>query len=181
MDINNTTELGKVKIVLVKGEKGDAGADGVSGDYAGLTNKPSINNVQLSGDKSGADLGLAPLGAFEDLNSAVYRKDEIDDKFVVDASDASAMFESVEERISTSPISGSGTVDVKTSCPFNKFVALNAILFDDTTDYHWALQGYYVRPHEADQKTVIVAMINYMGTAQTLDLGRMRVVYTRIK
>lgn len=181
MDINNTTELGKVKIVLVKGEKGDAGADGVSGDYAGLTNKPSINNVQLSGDKSGADLGLAPLGAFEDLNADVYRKDEIDDKFVVDASDASAMFESVQERISTSPIHGSGSVSVNLNCPFNKFIALNAILFDDTTEVNFALQGFYASEKSSDHTTDIVALIINLGSSTELNMGRMRVVYTRIK
>lgn len=42
------------------------GADGASGttDYAGLTNKPQINNVELSGNKTSADLGLQPAGNY---------------------------------------------------------------------------------------------------------------------
>ena len=50
--------LGKIKIVMLKGEKGDQGEAGSSGDYAGLTNKPSINSVELNGNKTLADLGL---------------------------------------------------------------------------------------------------------------------------
>lgn len=46
---------GKVKVLMLKGEKGDAGT---SGDYAGLTNKPQINGVTLSGNKTPTDLGL---------------------------------------------------------------------------------------------------------------------------
>ena len=42
------------------------GADGASGttDYAGLTNKPQINNVELSGNKTSGDLGLQPAGNY---------------------------------------------------------------------------------------------------------------------
>ena len=36
-----------------------SGGGGGTSDYADLTNKPSINNVTLSGNKTGADLGLA--------------------------------------------------------------------------------------------------------------------------
>ena len=50
--------LGKIKIVMLKGEKGDQGDSGTSGDYAGLTNKPSINSVVLNGNKTLSDLGL---------------------------------------------------------------------------------------------------------------------------
>lgn len=81
-----------VKVLMMKGEKGDKGDDGVSptlsetaidngyrvtitdaegtssfdlhnatsGDYSGLTNKPSINGVILSGDKTGEDLSISP-------------------------------------------------------------------------------------------------------------------------
>lgn len=63
MDTNNTTklttQLGEVKILMLKGEKGDTGEAGVSGDYSGLTNKPSINNVTLDGNKTSDDLNLA--------------------------------------------------------------------------------------------------------------------------
>lgn len=35
-----------------------AGGGGGTSDYSDLTNKPSINGVTLSGDKTGADLGI---------------------------------------------------------------------------------------------------------------------------
>ena len=57
--------LGKIKIVMLKGEKGDQGTAGISGDYAGLTNKPSINSVQLNGNKTLSDLGLVSQAMVE--------------------------------------------------------------------------------------------------------------------
>jgi len=69
MDINNGTDFGTIKILTLKGEKGDQGEAGVSGDYSGLTNKPSINNVTLSGNKSGSDLGLATETAVQQAQS----------------------------------------------------------------------------------------------------------------
>ena len=62
MNINNTTDFGTVKIVMLKGEKGDqgpAGADGTSGDFSLLTNKPSINGVTISGAQTADYYGLA--------------------------------------------------------------------------------------------------------------------------
>ena len=61
-DFNNTTDFGVVKVLMLKGEKGDTGdrgSDGISGDYAGLTNKPTINGVQVNGNQVSGDLGLA--------------------------------------------------------------------------------------------------------------------------
>jgi len=52
---------GKPSIIKVMGVKYDAlgsGGGGGTSNYNDLTNKPSINSVTLSGDKSGADLGL---------------------------------------------------------------------------------------------------------------------------
>jgi len=40
------------------------GAGGTT-DYDKLNNKPSINDVELSGDKSLADLGISPLSDLE--------------------------------------------------------------------------------------------------------------------
>lgn len=37
------------------------GTTGASGDYATLLNKPSINSVQLNGNKTTADLGLVTI------------------------------------------------------------------------------------------------------------------------
>lgn len=101
MGISNIPDW--VKILMLKGEKGDPGgtptmseepidngnritivnADGTtstfdlhnatSGDYSGLTNKPSINNVLVSGDKTGGDYNLANA-------SDVYTKTEVYNK-----------------------------------------------------------------------------------------------------
>ena len=43
----------RAKVVMLKGEPG------ASGDYSGLTNKPQINGLTLSGNKTAAALGLA--------------------------------------------------------------------------------------------------------------------------
>ena len=53
MDFNNTTQLGKIKIVMVKGEKGD-----MPTSYLQLSGKPSINGVPLEGNKTTAQLLL---------------------------------------------------------------------------------------------------------------------------
>lgn len=53
-----------VKVLMLKGEKGDAGT---SGDYAGLTNKPQINGITLSGNKTPSDLGLMTQTQADDL------------------------------------------------------------------------------------------------------------------
>ena len=66
-DFNNTTDFGVVKILPLKGEKGDTGEAGTSGDYSGLTNKPQINGIELTGNMTGSDLALvteAVLSAF---------------------------------------------------------------------------------------------------------------------
>ena len=57
--------LGKVKVIMLKGEKGDQGDAGVSGDYAGLTNKPIINGHTLSGSMTSGDLGLESAGGID--------------------------------------------------------------------------------------------------------------------
>lgn len=48
----------EIQILMLKGEKGDAGD---AGNYSTLSNKPSINSVELSGNKTASDLGLAAL------------------------------------------------------------------------------------------------------------------------
>ena len=65
-----------VKVIMLKGEKGDAGS---SGDYAGLTNKPSINGVTLNGNKTAEDLNLAESSQVY-TRDQVYRKDEVYNK-----------------------------------------------------------------------------------------------------
>ena len=65
IDFNNTTEFGTVKILMLQGAKGEKGDDGTSGDYAGLTNKPQINGVELVGNKTSDDLALASATRLE--------------------------------------------------------------------------------------------------------------------
>ena len=67
--------IGKVKIAMLRGEKGDTGA---TGDYSGILNKPQINGVTLDGNKTASDLGLATaseqqniLDSVVELNDAV--------------------------------------------------------------------------------------------------------------
>ena len=87
---NETRFYAKYKVLMLKGEKGDKGDDGVSptlsetaidngyrvtitdaegtssfdlhnatsGDYSGLTNKPSINGALVSGNKTFQDFGI---------------------------------------------------------------------------------------------------------------------------
>lgn len=64
----------KAKIVMLKGEKGDAGT---SGDYSELNNKPQINGVTVNGNVSADDLGLASSNELDEAiagveNSTVY-------------------------------------------------------------------------------------------------------------
>lgn len=71
MDIRTRTRLGTIKILMLKGEKGDRGADGTSGDYAGLTNKPQINGTELNGNKTSDDLSLASASQLASVESDV--------------------------------------------------------------------------------------------------------------
>lgn len=54
--INNETLLGEGNINITGG--------GGTSDYEDLDNKPSINNVELSGNKSLNDLGIQPAGSY---------------------------------------------------------------------------------------------------------------------
>ena len=44
---------------------------GSAGDYEDLLNKPKINNVELSGNKTASDLGLQPSGSYLTTNDVV--------------------------------------------------------------------------------------------------------------
>lgn len=50
-----TKEEQGIRILMLKGEKGDAGA---SGDYNSLENKPQINAITLQGNKTAYQLNL---------------------------------------------------------------------------------------------------------------------------
>lgn len=60
--------IGKIKIAMLKGEKGDTGA---TGDYSGILNKPSINGVELDGNKTASELGLATGDEQQNLHETV--------------------------------------------------------------------------------------------------------------
>lgn len=66
----------------LKGEKGDTGAAGTT-TYTALTDKPSINNVALEGNKTSTDLGLQPAGSYVTVS-------ELDDYLTTD--DATANY-----------------------------------------------------------------------------------------
>ena len=63
----------------LKGEKGDKGDTGAAGTttYTALTDKPSINNVALEGNKTSADLGLQPAGSYATVS-------ELDEYLTID-------------------------------------------------------------------------------------------------
>lgn len=71
MDIRTRTRLGLVKIIMLKGEKGDKGDDGSSGDYALLTNKPTINGTTVDGALTSGDLSLASASGLADVEDDV--------------------------------------------------------------------------------------------------------------
>lgn len=57
-----------IQILMLKGEKGDPGD---AGDYSTLSNKPTINNTALVGNKSASDLGLATASDLSGMGSTV--------------------------------------------------------------------------------------------------------------
>ena len=119
MDINNGTEFGTVKIITLKGEKGDAGQNGTSGDYSALSNKPSIGGVTLSGNKTASDLGLATSST---LASLANRIGDLETKLTLQKSDAIYPSNSV-----TIPSGQSGVVQFfvpPTVCDIAEYICL---------------------------------------------------------
>lgn len=55
----------------------ESGGSGGTSDYNNLNNKPSINLVELVGNKTLEELGIQPKGEYVTINN-VYTKDEID-------------------------------------------------------------------------------------------------------
>lgn len=72
-NFENATTFKKVKILPLKGEKGDAG---ISGDYSGLTNKPSINGVTVNGNMTTSQIGVASQASIDALADNTYTKQE---------------------------------------------------------------------------------------------------------
>lgn len=53
--------MGAIYLNGIKYAGGSSGGGGGTDDYNGLVNKPSINNVELTQDKSLEDLGIESL------------------------------------------------------------------------------------------------------------------------
>ena len=54
---------------MVVGGRGNGGGSGSTTNYTDLENKPSINNVTLTGNKTTSDLGIVIPTATSDLNN----------------------------------------------------------------------------------------------------------------
>lgn len=111
IDFNNTTDFGTVKIRMLqgaKGEKGEKGDDGISGDYAGLINKPQINGETLTGNKTTEDLGLLSemeLNTFKDEVEASFTEtngnlSDLQDEVTQFKGDTAYEFEQIDDRLS---------------------------------------------------------------------------------
>ena len=59
LDINNGIQIGYYGLAVLETNKVE-----VSNNYTDLENKPTINGVELSGNKTGADLGLGTLSSY---------------------------------------------------------------------------------------------------------------------
>ena len=84
LDLNSTT-----------GELTATGGGGGTTDYADLTNKPSINNVTLSGNKTSADLGFGTASALNVASSGDASSTEIvkgDDTRLTDSRNAADVY-----------------------------------------------------------------------------------------
>lgn len=60
--VNNNSLLGSGNITI-------SGGSGGTSDYDDLTNKPSINNVTLTGNKTTSDLGISQPSSLSDLTN----------------------------------------------------------------------------------------------------------------
>lgn len=60
----------------VKAHSGGGGSSGTT-DYTDLSNKPSINGVTLSGNKTSSDLGITSGGVSVELASGSFNKDDV--------------------------------------------------------------------------------------------------------
>lgn len=84
-----------VKILMLKGDKGDAG---VSGDYSTIDNKPSINGVELDGNKSLDALDIASRTA---LSAEIASRSEGDNALQVEIDVLESKTSSLGTRMTT--------------------------------------------------------------------------------
>lgn len=70
-DLSALTTTAKTNLVAAVNEVAAGGGGGGTTDYTALSNKPQINNITLTGNKSFSDLGLATVstsGSYNDLD-----------------------------------------------------------------------------------------------------------------
>lgn len=70
-DLSALTTTAKTNLVAAVNEVAAGGGGGGTTDYTALSNKPQINSITLTGNKSFSDLGLATVastGAYSDLS-----------------------------------------------------------------------------------------------------------------
>lgn len=70
-DLANLTTTAKSNLVVAINEAAQSGGGSGTSDYSALSNKPSINNVTLSGNKSLSDIGAASAADVADLSTRV--------------------------------------------------------------------------------------------------------------
>lgn len=99
INVKHVQDIGTVKILMLKGEKGDTGA---SGDYATINNKPQIEGVTLSGNKSAADLGLVTQEALDGVRFETERNTS-------DISDAQSSITDINDKLSYPSVSNWNT------------------------------------------------------------------------
>lgn len=70
-DLSALTTTAKTNLVAAVNEVAAGGGGGGTTDYTALSNKPQINSITLTGNKSFSDLGLASVaksGSYDDLS-----------------------------------------------------------------------------------------------------------------
>lgn len=83
---------------VAKAIAGGGGGGGGSTDYADLTNKPKINNVELSGNKSLENLGIASDADLETLSESVNDlSDKVGDLSELTTTDKTSLVNAINE------------------------------------------------------------------------------------
>lgn len=88
---NTTSDL--FAILLARATSGGGGGGGGTSDYSQLSNKPKINNVELDGNKSLADIGAQPAIDSSHKLSA----DNVDDTNATNKFATTAQLQQIEE------------------------------------------------------------------------------------
>lgn len=99
----------------------EEGGGGGSTDYADLTNKPKINNVELSGNKTLGSLGIASSGDLTSLSSRVTQtesdietiSDNVGDLSELTTTDKTSLVNAINEAVAGGGGGGGSTDGVK--------------------------------------------------------------------